>query len=155
MASTTARHRALREVLDEDIVSSQGDLVGLLADKGFTVTQATISRDLQAVGAVKVRDASGALRYTVGNGGGIPDDASGNLARQLARYALAIKASGNIIVVNTPPGAAHVVGVAIDDAELEGTIGTVAGDDTLIVIAAEGMSGQAVAAELERIGGSS
>ena len=106
--ATTARHRALRSVLAEHAVSSQTDLVDLLGARGFDVTQATISRDLQAVGAVKSRDADGVLRYVVGNGTADAGE-GGALSRALADYALSVQVSGNLVVLKTPPGAAHVV----------------------------------------------
>jgi transcriptional regulator of arginine metabolism len=154
MPSTNSRHRALRTALTEHTVSSQGELVDLLVARGFDVTQATVSRDLQAVGAVKVRDESGALRYTVTSAYGTAEEPETKLARLLGRYALAINVSGNLVVLNTPPGAAHVVAHAIDELRLAGTIGTIAGDDTLMIIADESTPGHAVAETLEQIGAS-
>ena len=152
MSGTVSRHRALRSVITEQVVSSQVELVGLLAGRGFEVTQATISRDLHAVGAVKARDATGALRYIVANGATPADEAHTTLSRLLAEYSESIEVSGNLVVVKTPPGAAHVVAAAIDAVGLPGTIGTVAGDDTMLIVADEATSGKAVAHALGRMG---
>ena len=114
--------------------------------------QATVSRDLQSVGAVKARDAAGELRYVIGNGHISGDDPEGVLGRLLSEYAESINVSGSLVVVKTPPGAAHVVAAAIDAVGLAGTIGTVAGDDTMLIIADEATTGAAVARDLERMG---
>ena len=152
MPGTASRHRALRSIINTSSVSSQGELVVSLGDRGFEVTQATVSRDLQSVGAVKARDAAGELRYVIGNGHISGDDPEGVLGRLLSEYAESINVSGSLVVVKTPPGAAHVVAAAIDAVGLAGTIGTVAGDDTMLIIADEATTGAAVARDLERMG---
>lgn len=152
MPTTSARHRALRSIIDERVVSSQSELVDLLGGRGFEVTQATVSRDLQAVGAVKARDADGALRYVIATALNGADESAVVLRRALSDYADSIEVSGNLVVVKTPPGAAHVVALAIDAHGLEGALGTVAGDDTMLVIADEATGGRAVADQLEEMG---
>ena len=152
MPGTASRQRALRSIITDTMVSSQSELVELLEKRGFDVTQATVSRDLQAVGAIKTRDPSGVMRYVLGNGHGPGNEGEVSLGRLLSEYAESIKVSGKLVVVRTPPGAAHVVAAGIDAVSLDGTIGTVAGDDTLLIIADEVTSGRAVAADLERIG---
>ncbi len=152
MPGTTSRHRALRTVIAESVVSSQGELVDLLADRGFDVTQATVSRDLQAVGVVKTRDGSGALRYLLADDLAQVEDPWAALDRALAEYGESITVSGNLVVIKTPPGAAHVVAAAIDAVGIPGTIGTVAGDDTMLIIADEATGGRAVARDLQRLG---
>ena len=153
MPGTAARHRALRDIITDTVVSSQGDLVGSLAGRGFVVTQATISRDLQSMGAIKARDSHGTLRYVLSNGHNPGAETHATLGRALAEYAETINVSGNLVVITTPAGAAHVVALAIDAVDLPGTIGTIAGDDTLLIIADEATTGRAVAEDLERIGG--
>ena len=152
MPGTASRHRVLRSIINTSSVSSQGELVVSLGDRGFEVTQATVSRDLQSVGAVKARDGAGELRYVIGNGHASGDDPEGVLGRLLSEYAESINVSGSLVVVKTPPGAAHVVAAAIDAVGLAGTIGTVAGDDTMLIIADEATTGAAVARDLERMG---
>ena len=151
MNRTASRQWAVRTILSEQVVTSQSDLVRLLAEQGFPVTQATVSRDLQAVGAVKVRTADGTMRYMWE-----PDPASSRtreaLALTLYAYAESVRASGNLVVVRTPPGAAHVVAAAIDGAGLDGVLGTVAGDDTMLIVADEDTGGRAVAELIEQIG---
>ena len=151
MNRTASRHRAVRAILAEQVVSSQSHLARLLADQGFRVTQATVSRDLRAVGAAKTRSADGTMRYMLEPGAGRPD-AMDALAVTLSSFARSIRASGNLVVVKTPPGAAHVVAAAIDGAGLDGVLGTVAGDDTMLIVAGEATGGRAVARSIERIG---
>ena len=153
MDRRASRRWAVRTILSERVVTSQPELARLLAEQGFRVTQATISRDLRAVGAVKARAADGALRYVCEPGSASsPDDAREALARALSSYAGSICASGNLVVVTTPPGAAHVVAAAIDGADLPGILGTVAGDDTTLIVADEETGGQAVAERIAQIG---
>lgn len=124
----------------------------LLQEAGFDVTQATVSRDLQAVGAVKTRGVDGGFRYALADDLGSNSEAELALARVLGEFAITIQSSGNLVVVRTPPGAAHVVAAAVDSGAIDGVLGTVAGDDTLMIVAAEDVGGPAVAAEIERIG---
>ncbi|MFO7548161.1 MAG: arginine repressor [Acidimicrobiia bacterium] len=147
MTTTGARRRALRTLLAEQEIRNQAEVVGLLASLGHVVTQSTVSRDLQAIGAVK----NGAGGYVLGSVED-PDGAGPALGRALEEFAASIEVSGNLVVVRTPPGAAHVVAATLDAAALEGVLGTVAGDDTLLVVASEEIGGAAVARRLERIG---
>lgn len=152
MANQVAyRQRALRMILTERRVASQSDLARLLADQGFRVTQATVSRDLRAVGAIKARSDDGVLRYVLES-----DPRSVRARRELettlARYAQSMQASGNLVVIKTPPGAAHVVAAAIDAAGIDGVLGTVAGDDTMLIVTDEVTGGRVVAKSIERIG---
>lgn len=112
---------------------------------GFPVTQATVSRDLTAIGAQKVSDDIGAA-YAISRA------AAPELASTLDRFVLDVVASGNVVIVRTPPGAAHLVASALDGASLAEVAGTVAGDDTVLVVASPSSSGKKVAAIL--LGGS-
>jgi transcriptional regulator of arginine metabolism len=147
VTTTGARRRALRALLAGREVRSQAEMVALLASQGHAVTQSTVSRDLQAIGAVK----NGAGGYVV-TAADDPGGAAATLGRALEEFAASIVASGNLVVVRTPPGAAHVVAAALDATALEGILGTVAGDDTVLVVASEEIGGAAVAHRLERIG---
>ncbi len=151
METTASRRLAVRNILSETEVLSQRQLVGLLADRGYQVTQATVSRDLQALGAVKSRTGSGTMRYVWEPGRGQPG-ALDALAETLSTYARSMRVSGNLVVLRTPPGAAQVVAAAIDNADLRGVLGTVAGDDTLLIVADESGGGRSVAKSIEEIG---
>lgn len=148
--STVFRRRELRKILaEEKDVSSQSHLTRLLVERGHPVTQATVSRDLRAMGAVKAPDEDGMMRYMLGPPS--PPVTREALAAVLSVYALSIRPSANMVVIKTPPGAAHVVAAALDRAELPGVLGTVAGDDTLLVAADEDTGGGAAAALIEQI----
>jgi transcriptional regulator of arginine metabolism len=135
-------------------VSSQFELVSLLAAAGHRVTQATVSRDLDALGAVKERFEDESVRYVIANESIVDaGDAVRAAGRAISGFVEAITPSGNLVVVRTPPGAAHLVASAIDHAGIAGVIGTVAGDDTLLVVADAEMGGDSVAEDLEEIGG--
>ena len=144
-------HRLLRirRLLDTHVVTSQEELVALLADEGVEVTQATISRDLGRLGAIKIR-AGGSVRYAV------PEDRVADpeveLARVLASRARSFTPSGNLLVVHTGAGAAQLVAAAIDALTEPSIAGSVAGDDTIIVVASEGSSGADLRAMFETIG---
>ncbi|MDR9449910.1 MAG: arginine repressor [Acidimicrobiia bacterium] len=152
MRYTAARRRALRRILMTRHVTRQSDVVEQLEREGFQVTQATVSRDLNEMGAVKRRSSDGLYGYA------LPDEprpADGNdetVFRALAQFARSITPTGGLVVVKTPPGAAQVVAGAIDGAALAGVLGTVAGDDTLLVIVEEKVGGWRIAKELERMG---
>jgi transcriptional regulator of arginine metabolism len=143
MADTAARRRALRRLISAGAVHSQAELVAALQEQGFAVTQATVSRDLAAMGVSK-----NGLRYVLG---GRKVD-HGHLARTISTYVETISVSGNLVVLRTPPGAAQVVAAALDAVELEGVIGTVAGDDTVLVVAAALDGGIELQARLEEMG---
>lgn len=145
-ASTVDRHQRqalLRELVASLRLTSQSDIVAALAHRGVTATQATVSRDLDELGIAKVRGADGELSYQLPEPGGL-----GQLLRQ---FVTAVAASGNLAVVRTPPGAAGTVASAIDAAQLHGVLATVQGDDTLLVVAAEGTTGATVADRLTAI----
>ena len=147
------RQHVLARLLDQQAVSSQTQLVDLLATEGIVATQATVSRDLEDVGAVKVRDSSGDSVYAIPEypiERVAPPD---HLRRVLGEWVVEVVASHNLVVLRTPPGSAHVVGSAVDRASLDGVIGTVAGDDTLFVVAAATTTGDEVAATLRALAG--
>jgi transcriptional regulator of arginine metabolism len=147
------QHRILR-VLEEQPVSSQTQLVQLLEAEGVVATQATVSRDLEELGAVKVRIPGGAMAYAIPEhskerlGGG--DD---HLRRLMGEFVVEVSHSLNLVVLRTPPGSAHVVASAVDRAGVTGVLGTVAGDDTLLLVCAENVSGASVAARFAELAG--
>ncbi|MEZ0068775.1 transcriptional regulator of arginine metabolism [Streptacidiphilus sp. MAP12-20] len=155
----TARHRRIVELLTRQPVRSQSQLAKLLADDGLMVTQATLSRDLDELGAVKIRNSDGALIYAVPAEGGdrtplapMGESASeGRMARLAAELLVSATASGNLVVLRTPPGAAQFLASAIDQSGVEEIIGTIAGDDTVLIISRDPAGGQDLAAYLLRL----
>ena len=150
--ATAARRRLIRKLISKGDITSQARLVELLAGEGFSVTQATVSRDLDALGAVKVENSNGVESYTTAVDRPVLSEAEARLRRSVSDFVDEIAVSGNIVVVRTPPAAAHLVASAIDTSDMKGVLGTVAGDDTLIVIAAPDLGGAEVAAKIEQIG---
>ena len=146
------QHRIAR-MLEEQAISSQGQLVELLAGEGVLATQATVSRDLEDLGAVKVRIPGGAMAYAIpehAKEGSAPDD---HLRRVMGEFVVEVAHSANLVVLRTPPGSAHVVASALDRAGLPDVVGTVAGDDTIILVCAESTGGSEVAGELAGLAG--
>ncbi len=151
-----ARLSRIVEVVRAVRVHSQGELCGLLADSGFEVTQATLSRDLEELGAIKVRGVDGGPATYVIPEDGTPRPMEGGtdrLARLLGELLLSHNASGNLAVLRTPPGAAQFLASAIDRASLTDVIGTIAGDDTILVVAREGLTGADVGRRLADLAG--
>jgi transcriptional regulator of arginine metabolism len=142
VADRNERRALIRELVSTNDIASQGELVALLADKGVEATQATVSRDLEELGITKYRGADGRSTYV------LPD--SGGVSQMLRQFARSIECSGNLAVVRTPPGAAAAVGSAIDAADLPGVLATVQGDDTLLVVAREGVTGRQIADDLRQ-----
>ena len=154
-----ARHARVEELLSRHQVRSQAELVGLLADAGVQVTQATLSRDLDELGAVKLRGSDGSLVYALPGQGGdrIPRTAAigdaqrtggARLARVAEELLVSAEYSANLVVLRTPPGAAQFLASAIDHSDVASVIGTVAGDDTVLVICRDPNGGADVAAFL-------
>ena len=150
----SARHQRIIDIVTAHPVRSQTELADLLGDHGVRVTQATLSRDLVELDAVKVRSADGALVYAVPGEGGdrtavaAPrDSAAGRdrLARLCAELLVSAEASANLVVLRTPPGAAQFLASAFDKAEVPDVLGTIAGDDTLLVIGRDPLGGDALA----------
>ena len=130
------QHRIAR-LLEEQAISSQAQLVEMLAADGVIATQATVSRDLEELGAVKVRIPGGAMAYAIPEHAKertAPDD---HLRRVMGEFVVEVAHSANLVVLRTPPGSAHVVASALDRAGLPDVLGTVAGDDTIILVCAE------------------
>ena len=148
------RQRALLELVRREPLGSQELIRARLAALGFDATQSTISRDLEELGLVRVRNPGGRLRYAEladgngSNGNGVPP-----LETLLREFALAVEVSGNIVLVKTPPGAANALAQGLDQSSLDGLLGTVAGDDTIIVVAAGGNTGKGLARTLRAMAG--
>jgi transcriptional regulator of arginine metabolism len=152
LAKTQRQHRIAR-LLETQGVTSQGQVVDLLAEEGVLATQATVSRDLEELGAVKVRVPGGETVYA------IPEQPKDRVApeehlkRAFSEWVVEVSHSGNIVVLRTPPGSAHVVASALDRSGLSGVLGTVAGDDTLFVLVSERTEARSVARKLSALAG--
>jgi transcriptional regulator of arginine metabolism len=142
MITKRARQGRILEIVRKRSVQSQEALSTLLKTENIPVTQATLSRDIRELGLIKVRG-----RYQE-PGEAIPGAAEGQLRRALAQYVLSTGISGNIVVIKTSPGNAHSIGVVLDSAQWSEVLGTVAGDDTIFVLARDSRSSVKV---LERI----
>ena len=150
-----ARQARIVELITQRAVHSQSELLALLEAEGIGSTQATLSRDLDELGAVKLRGADGGTPVYV-----IPDDGSpvrgieggtGRLSRLLGELLVSSDASGNLAVLRTPPGGAHYLASALDRAALNDVVGTIAGDDTVIVVAREPLTGAQLVARLHEL----
>lgn len=128
---------------------TQAEIRSHLAEQGFEVTQATISRDLDAVGAVRVR-ADGGTVYQLGDP--IHDDETTTVLHDAVdEFVTSIAVSGNLVVLKVPPGAAHLVASRIDAAAVEGVVGSVAGDDTILVVVDQSVDAAVVASRLQGV----
>ncbi|MCB4208137.1 arginine repressor [Arthrobacter sp. UM1] len=147
----TARQARIRSLLRENVVRSQGELAQLLEESDVQVTQATLSRDLVEVGALRVRGEGGVLRYLVREDiASAAEAASGGalvarVARLCQEVLVTAEGTGNLAVLRTPPGAANFLAQAIDAAALSTVLGTIAGDDTIMVIGRTGGAGEELA----------
>jgi transcriptional regulator of arginine metabolism len=157
----TGRQRRIVELLSRHEVRSQGELMALLADDGIEVTQATLSRDLVELGAVKVRSGRTLVYAVPGEGG----DRTARPAQQAAavdarlrrgceELLVTAEPSHNLVVLRTPPGAANFLASAIDHATLPDVLGTIAGDDTIMVITTGPTASRRTATHLMALAGS-
>ncbi len=147
------RQHLIAKLIEQRAVQNQVQLVELLADEGVVATQATVSRDLDDLGAIKIRLPGGETAYAIPalpKEQRAPED---HLRRVFGDWVVEVAVSQNIVVLRTPPGSAHVVGSAMDRAGLAETIGTVAGDDTLMVVVAEDADPRELAARLSELAG--
>lgn len=132
------RQKAIAELIREEALGSQEEVTSRLRIQGFAVTQATVSRDLDQMGAVKVKR-SGMMSYALPDQLGDTDWAASRLARIVADWVQSVEAAGNLLVLRTPPGSAHLVGLALDQAKLPEIAGTISGDDTLFIALRDGV----------------
>jgi transcriptional regulator of arginine metabolism len=152
LAKPQRQHRLAR-LLEHHAVSSQAQAVELLAADGVVATQATVSRDLEELGAVKVRVPGGDMVYAIPEHPKDQIAPEEHLKRVFGDWVVEVAHSANIVILRTPPGSAHVVASAIDRAGLPDILGTVAGDDTLMVVVSERAGGGKVARRLGRLAG--
>lgn len=158
--SRTQRQARILELLDEHEVRSQGELSDLLLAEGIDVTQATLSRDLVEVGAVKVRRGRTLVYAVPGDGsdtaatGSIGHSPSARLRRACEELLVSASPAQNLVVLRTPPGAANYLASAIDQTRDPAVVGTLAGDDTIMVVAATDAAAAALATRLQSLVGS-
>jgi transcriptional regulator of arginine metabolism len=145
-----ARQRAIAELIRAEPLASQEEVTGRLRALGFAVTQATVSRDLDQIGAVKVKR-GGVMTYALPDQIGDSDWAGARLERILREWVQSVEAAGNLLVLRTPPGSAHLVGLALDQAKLSEVAGTICGDDTLFLALRDGVVPGAVAERFRKI----
>lgn len=149
----TQRQHTVERLLGEHAVGSQAALVELLAAEGIDATQATVSRDLEELGAVKVRVPGGESVYAipeVAHHRQAPDD---HLRRVLSDWVVSVAVAPPLVVLKTPPGSAHVVASALDRSQRHDVAGTVAGDDTIFIAVADPVPAAAIADELRELAG--
>lgn len=159
-ATKAARQARISALIAATPIRSQSQLAALLAEQGVAVTQATLSRDLEEMGAVKVRRRGLGTVYAVSDelpgpvlralGG---DRYDGRFSRLAAELLVSVDASANLVVAHTPPGGAHLLASAIDRAGLDDVLGTIAGDDTVLVIIRDPKGGSAFADRLRKMAG--
>jgi transcriptional regulator of arginine metabolism len=137
------RQKAIADLIRAEPLASQEEVTARLGSLGFAVTQATVSRDLDQLGAVKVKR-GGVLSYSLPDQLGDSDWAAARLARIFADWVQSIEAAGSLVVLRTPPGSAHLVGLALDQAKLPEVAGTICGDDTLFVALRDGVNPAAI-----------
>ena len=145
------RQKALAELIRTEALGSQEEVTARLAAIGLAATQATVSRDLESLGATKVKR-GGTLRYAL-PGAGETDFQAGRMERIVAEWVRSVEAAGNLLVLKTPPGSAHLVASVIDQAALPEFAGTISGDDTLFVALRDGVVAAAMANRFRQMAG--
>lgn len=153
MSSKVQRQQAISKLIGKHAVTNQPQLVELLAARGIAATQATVSRDLEDLGAVKVRVPGGDTVYAIPEYEPARIAPEDQLRRVMGEWVAEVRCSGDLVVLRTPPGCAHVVASALDRSGIGGLLGTVAGDDTLLCVAEESVGGKALTTQLRELAG--
>ena len=148
---SAARLVVLRRLLAQREIGSQEELVRLLGERGHAVTQATVSRDLANLGAEKVAGSGGQERYVIAADLERHSGAIRNLSRRMKEFVTEIGHSANLVVLKGPPGSAGPVAAALDASALDGVLGTLSGDDTVLVVSHDPNGGAEAARQLESI----
>jgi len=140
------RHAAILRIVHEQPISTQTELAEALRTDGHDVVQTTVSRDVHELGLIKVRHPSGRLVYAFPEDAGLGEEVSS----ALARWALTVESSGNLVVVTTPYGYASALAQAIDVARHAHIAGTIAGENTVLLVAREPVNGAQLAEEIQQ-----
>jgi transcriptional regulator of arginine metabolism len=148
MSSVTARRAKAIALIKAGLIHSQSDLVKQLKKAGFVVTQATASRDLEEIGAVRGRSTTGESVYKISD-----DESISRTMPVPSDLIISVEASGNLAVVRTPPGGAQLLASSLDHSGIVDIIGTIAGDDTVLVVSRKASGGAQLARELLAYGG--
>lgn len=148
-ATKTYRQAVILDAIDREVVASQEQLRIRLQRQGIDVTQATLSRDIKDLGLVK-RASDGAYKRPGPNLVGSPDAAEATLRRNVLSYLRRLDRVDQLIVLRTDPGQAQALAVAIDHAELPEVVGTIAGDDTILIIARDARQADLCVARMQR-----
>jgi len=146
------RQRAIVDMLREGSATTQDEVAERLAETGFEVTQAVVARDLEQIGAVKVKR-EGKLSYSLPEKLGDRNWPVDRLKRIFAEWVQAVETSGSMVVVRTPPGSAHLVALAVDQAKLPEIVGTIAGDDALFIAVRSSLPAEPLAQRLRDLMG--
>jgi len=149
----TQRQHRISELIDHNVISTAAQIVARLHEEGIAATQATVTRDLQELGTVKIRDERGTRRIVMAASPKMAPAPLDHLRRMMGEWVVSVESSANLIVVRTPPGCAHVVASALDRSALSGVLGSVAGDDTVIVITQDEHGGASLATEFRALAG--
>lgn len=152
MTKTQRQHR-ISELLEQSTISTAAQIVERLKADGISATQATVTRDLQELGSIKIRDEDGNRRIVLAESPKLAPAPLDHLRRMMGEWVVSVEASGNLVVVRTPPGCAHVVASALDRSGQSSVLGSVAGDDTILVIAADVNGGIALRDEFRKLAG--
>lgn len=153
-----ARLSVIEEALLSHVITSQQQLLGLLSAQGLDVTQSTLSRDLDELHAVKTRKADGTVAYEIPIA--VPHDGAAEqqsardeqqLSKTLTGLVISVAAAGNIVVVHTPSGAAQYLGSVLDKSTLDSVLGTIAGDDTVMIVTRDADAAAKTARRLLRL----
>ena len=153
MSTKAQRQLEIAKMIAKHTVTCQPQLVELLGRAGIHATQATVSRDLDDLGAIKVRTADGETAYAIPEFEPERKAPGDHLRRVMTEWVADVSHSSNLVVLRTPPGCAHVVASAIDRSGFPGILGTVAGDDTLLCVATEKVGGAKLARQLRELSG--
>lgn len=143
------RQRAVADLIRENALGSQEEVATRLSALGFDVTQATVSRDLEQLGALKVRR-DGRITYALPEQLGTNGPTPSRLASVLRDWVRSVDTAATMVVLRTPPGSAHLVGVALDEAPWPEIVGTICGDDTIFAACRSARDAEALAAKLKQ-----
>ncbi|MHB1969770.1 MAG: arginine repressor [Acidimicrobiales bacterium] len=152
MTKAQRQHR-IAAMIDREVISTAAQIVARLHEEGISATQATVTRDLQELGTVKIRDEHGVRRIVMAASPKLAPAPLDHLRRVMGEWVVTVEHSANVIVVRTPPGCAHVVASALDRSALPGVLGSVAGDDTILVVAADADGGEDLSAQFRVLAG--
>ena len=148
------RQAALLDLVRREPLGSQEQIRARLGELGFDATQSTISRDLEDLRLVRIRDGEGHHRYAeLADAAGTNGNHVPSLPSVLREFAIAVETSGNLVLVKTPPGAANALAQGLDSSSIDGLLGTVAGDDTILAVAASVPAGRSLATALREMAG--